>query len=431
YPKKLKHVTDAKQQPRYCSNRENEKSLEYYLQLAAQLLDEDQSHFDVIETLLSQERELNISEKMWILTNKLLEDVDYDNSRSKINFDMNAEKQHSSHMKILGEVQRQVFDMIDINQLFDNAQKSLIALIELDADHSKELLTNHIQYFDVKNIVDTIQSKINEINNSKSYANSGNLNNIVNDNNGNKSNKNINHNHEESAYRIKATPQQKCNYLRFFLVNKLIGSGDGTEHPKFHNLLAYSYIEFDTEKLLKFMSISNSITVVAMLEFIESRLRYVADCRSQITKAKDTNQRLQLDSRFQSKVLDVLDWDQVLNTYEAYCKQLYECYVVLLNRLGRYDESLEIILTKIKDMDKAVTYVQTYGDESLWHKLVDGTLAKAKELVPQLLDAVISHPTRSGRNDFSIDLIQRIPNDMHLPDLKQKLVDLFRGYSIE
>ncbi|ETO34365.1 hypothetical protein RFI_02727, partial [Reticulomyxa filosa] len=206
-------------------------------------------------------------------------------------------------------------------------------------------------------------------------------------------------------------------------INPLIASGDGSEYPEFHDILASLYIDFDAKGLLKLLQLSNSITFPDTRSLLESRLQEV--------NMLMTAPAFPLEQKLKGRVLMELEWKDALAMYDAYAQLLYECNVFLLGRMGMHDVALQVILTNIKKMERAVGYIQKHGDESLWHKLVDKTLTNAQDLIPQLLAALRSHSIKQNQKDFAIDLIQRIPDDLKLAGLKDEMVKLFQEYNIE
>ncbi|ETO17422.1 hypothetical protein RFI_19900, partial [Reticulomyxa filosa] len=227
------------------------------------------------------------------------------------------------------------------------------------------------------------------------------------------------------------------HFIHYVYLDTLLGSGDGSEHAKFHNLLASLYVEFNAYKLLQFMTISNNISFPRALSRIRDRVKKMSAltnhalslCKDKKGVAKKPT--FPFDSRFPSKVLELFQWSDILRIYDWYIKRLYECQVYVLDRMGTYEEALQVIVTKIKNMKKAVSFVQTQKDDTLWHKLVNETLANAPDLLPQLLDAVKCRPTVQGEKILSIDLIERIPNDLCVPQLKTKLMTLLQEYAFE
>eukprot|EP01083_Nonionella_stella_P239078 837203_1 len=94
--------------------------------------------------------------------------------------------------------------------------------------------------------------------------------------------------------------------------------------------------------------------------------------------------------------------------------------------MGNFTEALQVILIKLKDVEKAVKFVEKQSDKSLWNHLIERTLRDADELMPKLLDAVKGHPNVDAQ-----ELIQKIPNKLTIVGLKQKIMAIFEEYSRE
>ena len=162
------------------------------------------------------------------------------------------------------------------------------------------------------------------------------------------------HHRDRAASMLKTvSPSVYKQYLRFFsflYLDELVGKGDGSQYPEFHDYLVALYAEFDTRQLYNFLSLSHHAKFSKALKVCEKRLATTAD--------------------------------------EVVTKNLNECYVFILNRMGNFSEALQVILIKLKDVEKAVKFVEQQSDKSLWNNLIDRTLYDAKALMPKLLDAV-------------------------------------------
>uniref|UniRef100_A0A7S0XMS6 Uncharacterized protein n=2 Tax=Elphidium margaritaceum TaxID=933848 RepID=A0A7S0XMS6_9EUKA len=186
-------------------------------------------------------------------------------------------------------------------------------------------------------------------------------------------------------------PAMYNKYLKFFMflyLHELVGNSDGSPFPEFHDQLVALYAEFDTRQLLNFLSVSHHVTFSSALSICERFLSLKCD---------EHNQR-----------------------------NLYECYVFILRRMGNFTEALQVILIQLKDVEKAVRFVEQQRDKSLWNQLIDRTLRDAKALMPKLLDAVKGHPNVDAQ-----ELIQKIPDTLRIDGLRQKIIAIFEEYSRE
>ena len=102
---------------------------------------------------------------------------------------------------------------------------------------------------------------------------------------------------------------KKYLYLKFFIdlyLHQLVGCGDGSQYPEFHDYLVALYDEFNTRQLINFFALSHHVTFSKALVVCETRLGKTFD---------DINRR-----------------------------NLNECHVFILNRMGNFSEALQVIL---------------------------------------------------------------------------------------
>ena len=168
----------------------------------------------------------------------------------------------------------------------------------------------------------------------------------------------------------------------------LVGLGDGTDYPEFHDVLVKLYAEFDAIQLRQFLHISMHVTLSKALN----------ECQKQLSK--NTDQKCQ--------------------------DNLNDCYQFILHRMGNFREALEVILVRLKNVAKAVQYVEKQADKSLWNELIERTVNNAGKLMPELLDAIKGHPKVDVR-----DLIDKIPPQLHIEGLRQKLIAIFEEFGRE
>ncbi len=108
-------------------------------------------------------------------------------------------------------------------------------------------------------------------------------------------------------------------------------------------------------------------------------------------------------------------------------KQLHHCSIYLLGRMGRSREALDTIFEELHDMSAAIAFVKSRIDEPrLWALLLERALAapgeRAGEYVGQLL-------TSAGQSVDPLMLIDRIPDGLEIPRMRDKLVTILRDYS--
>lgn len=91
--------------------------------------------------------------------------------------------------------------------------------------------------------------------------------------------------------------------------------------------------------------------------------------------------------------------------------------------MGNYGEALQVILAKSKNVRKAVIHpIIHYVEKQKIHydQLIDRMLTGAKALMPESLDAVKAHPFVDTE-----ELIQKIPDNLNIHDLKSKITAIF------
>jgi len=164
----------------------------------------------------------------------------------------------------------------------------------------------------------------------------------------------------------------------------------------YHSEQVALYAEFAPEKLLAFLRISN---------------KYVLDnahkiCESRIRSTKDTRVRF----------------------------HLYESQVHILDRMGNSKAALEVIVKHLKNVKKAVTFVDGHKDPSLWDLLIDKALEPKvadmngqEDFVSGLLENIGTTTTSSQ----AVQLIRKMPDELKIPKLRQKLIRILDGYSLE
>lgn len=110
-----------------------------------------------------------------------------------------------------------------------------------------------------------------------------------------------------------------------------------------------------------------------------------------------------------------------------YCSEhtppLWDTMIYILGRMGQHKKALDLILTQRGDINQAIQFVQDH-DEGLWDYLIDLSLT-SKDNVEQLLKFASQHKIDP------IKLIRKIPDDMEIENLKQKLVAIITNYRLQ
>ncbi|GAB5371679.1 hypothetical protein AAMO2058_001600500 [Amorphochlora amoebiformis] len=102
------------------------------------------------------------------------------------------------------------------------------------------------------------------------------------------------------------------------------------------------------------------------------------------------------------------------------CKdaKLHHEEVYILTRMGSTQSALMVIINKLKDVKQAIEFVETQQDEDLWEILVQRSL-ESRMFLSDLLEHVGDHYVDS------LSLVQKIPESKEIPQLKQKIQNIF------
>jgi hypothetical protein len=93
----------------------------------------------------------------------------------------------------------------------------------------------------------------------------------------------------------------------------------------------------------------------------------------------------------------------------------YRELVFILKRMGNTNDALELIIEKLGDVKQAIAFVDEHKDDKLWENLITHSLKNA-EFLSKLL-GFVGH----AHNVDMLRLVGRIPNELAVPLLKQKL----------
>jgi len=182
-------------------------------------------------------------------------------------------------------------------------------------------------------------------------------------------------------------------YLNTYL-DYLCGINPGWTQ-NYHSEQVALYAEFAPEKLLAFLRISNFYVLDDAYKVCESRIKSTNDNRVKF--------------------------------------HLYEAEVHILDRMGNSKAALEVIVKHLKNVKKAVTFVDGHKDPSLWDLLIDKALESRggrdgqEDFVSGLLENIGTTTTSSQ----AVLLIRKMPDKRKIPKLRQKLIRIFDGYSLE
>lgn len=107
------------------------------------------------------------------------------------------------------------------------------------------------------------------------------------------------------------------------------------------------------------------------------------------------------------------------------CKrhQLIDEQIYLLGRMGSANEALDIILTHLKEIDRAIEFCKDYNDEDLWALLIDRSVNN-----PDFIRVLL---TTTGTHASPIVLIQRIEHGLKIDGLRDALAQMLRDYKLQ
>ena len=104
----------------------------------------------------------------------------------------------------------------------------------------------------------------------------------------------------------------------------------------------------------------------------------------------------------------------------------YECneeLVFLLSKIGENRKALKLIIDKMEDPSKAITFVQSVNEKELWDYLLDYSMSRSK-FVKELLLSV-------GMLVDPIPVVSRIPLGVEIPDLQKAIVNITKNVSLD
>jgi len=97
--------------------------------------------------------------------------------------------------------------------------------------------------------------------------------------------------------------------------------------------------------------------------------------------------------------------------------------VYLLGQMGNNKEALNLIISRLGDVQRAIEFAQQQNDPDLWEDLINYSMDKPKFIVG-LLENVSSYID-------PIKLIRRIPEKMEIPGLKSTLIKVMQDFGVQ
>jgi vacuolar protein sorting-associated protein 41 len=104
-------------------------------------------------------------------------------------------------------------------------------------------------------------------------------------------------------------------------------------------------------------------------------------------------------------------------------KKLHKETVFLLARMGRARQALRLIVEELGDVREAVQFCVGQADDEIWDDLINYCVLD-KQRIATLLDEIGGH-----LNPLSV--IKRIPNDVAIPGLRDKLTRIINDFMVQ
>ncbi|KAG0683290.1 Vacuolar protein sorting-associated protein 41 [Pichia californica] len=104
----------------------------------------------------------------------------------------------------------------------------------------------------------------------------------------------------------------------------------------------------------------------------------------------------------------------------------YECneeLVYLLSKIGENKKALTLIIDKMEDPQKAITFVQSINERDLWDYLLDYSMNKSS-FIKKLLENV-------GELVDPIPVVSRIPLGIEIQDLQKSIVNITKNVNLD
>ncbi|KAL4873523.1 hypothetical protein BDV12DRAFT_160205 [Aspergillus spectabilis] len=97
--------------------------------------------------------------------------------------------------------------------------------------------------------------------------------------------------------------------------------------------------------------------------------------------------------------------------------------IYLLSKMGQTKRALNLILSELKDVSQAISFVKSQDDPDLWEDLVDYSMDKPRFIHGLLVEA--------GTSIDPIKLVRRIPSGLEIEGLREGLTGLLREHDLQ
>ncbi|XP_044728250.1 vacuolar protein sorting-associated protein 41 homolog [Chrysoperla carnea] len=191
-------------------------------------------------------------------------------------------------------------------------------------------------------------------------------------------------------------------------------------------------MDLDSDKTIALCLEKNRIPAHIVVEKLKKHdlllYRYLHKYNKKDNKGTYHAQLVRLYAIFaRDKLLPLLkssDSYPIQEAFEICQKEKYFPEMVhLLGRIGNTKEALELIITKLCDMNKAINFCQEQNDQELWNDLINYSLTEPK-FITFLLQ-------RIGTYVDPRVLVERIENGKIIPGLKDSLVKMLCDYNLQ
>ena len=114
----------------------------------------------------------------------------------------------------------------------------------------------------------------------------------------------------------------------------------------------------------------------------------------------------------------------------------------IFSRMGDNKRALTLIIDKLEDVEMAIDFVRSVGDQDLWNDLIDQATQKPgnptsprPKSTPRRLRAYVAFIRglleHAGSILDPIRLVKRIPEGMKIEGLKESLIKIFFDHEIQ
>jgi hypothetical protein len=103
--------------------------------------------------------------------------------------------------------------------------------------------------------------------------------------------------------------------------------------------------------------------------------------------------------------------------------KLYRETVFIMERMGKADDALNLIINELRDIKLAVEFVSKQNDDELWQELISAAM-KNEQYIGALLENIGGHVD-------PIKLLEQIPKGKKIPGLRNHLVKIISDYNLE